>query len=188
MKELSKSYSVFNGKLGTVKGITATLKVKEVSQPKFFKPRPVPIALRDKIASELLRLEKEGIIEKVESSEWATPIVPVLKPDNTVRICGDYKITINPVLDAPEYPLPTAEEVFSKLSGGQKFSKLDLSHVYQQILLDKESRKYVTINTYLGLYRYTRLPFGAVAAPAIFQRSMDQILMVIFLFVSINTG
>ena len=92
MKELSRSYLVFNGKLGTVKGITATLKIKEVSQPKFFKPRPVPIAQRNKIATEMLRLEKEGVVEKVESSEWATPIVPVLKPDDTVRICGDYKI------------------------------------------------------------------------------------------------
>ena len=86
------------------------------------------------------------------------------------------RFTLNPVLDVPEYPLSTAGEVFSKLSGGQKFSKLDLSHAYQQILLDKESRKYVTINTHLGLYRYTRLPFGVAAAPAIFQRSMDQTL------------
>ncbi|XP_028418795.1 uncharacterized protein K02A2.6-like [Dendronephthya gigantea] len=176
LEELSKSYSVFNGKLGTVKGITASLKVKDTCQPKFFKPRPVPFALKDKIADELFRLEKEGVLEKVDSSEWATPIVPVLKPDNTVRICGDYKVTINPILDVPEYPLPTAEEIFSKLNGGQKFSKLDLSHAYQQVLLDEESRKLVTINTHLGLYRYTRLPFGVAAAPAIFQKTMDEIL------------
>ncbi|XP_028413965.1 uncharacterized protein K02A2.6-like [Dendronephthya gigantea] len=151
LEELSKSYSVFNGKLGTVKGITASLKVKDNCQPKFFKLRPVPFALKDKIADELFRLEKERVLEKVDSSEWATPIVPVLKPDNTVRICGDYKVTINPILDVPEYPLPTAEEIFSKLNGGQKFSKLDLSHAYQQVLLDEESCKLLTINTHLGL-------------------------------------
>ena len=60
LEGLSKSYSVFNGKLGTVKGITASLKVKDTCQPKFFKPRPVPFALKDKIADELLRLEKGG--------------------------------------------------------------------------------------------------------------------------------
>ena len=58
----------------------------------------------------------------------------------------------------------------------KKFSKLDLSHAYQQVLLDEESRDYVTINTHLGLYRYTRLPFGVAAAPAIFQHTMDQVL------------
>ena len=141
LEELWKSYSVFNGELGTVKRITASLKVKKACQPKFFKPRPVPFALKDKIADELLRLEKEGVLEKVESAEWATPIVPVLKPDNTVRICGDYKVTINPMLDVPEYPLPTAEKIFSKLNSGQKFSKRDLSHPYQRVLLDEESRK-----------------------------------------------
>ena len=108
-----KLYSVFDEGLGAVRGITATLKVKSGAQPKFFKPRPVPCALKDKIADELHRLEREGILEKVDSSEWATPIVPVLKPNNTVRICGDYKVTINPVLDVLEYPLPTAEETIN---------------------------------------------------------------------------
>lgn len=60
--------------------------------------------------------------------------------------------------------------------GGKVFSKLDLSHAYQQILLDDESCKYVTINTHRGLYRYTRLPFGVASAPAIFQRTMERVL------------
>ena len=59
--------------------------------------------------------------------------VRVLKPDGTVRICGDYKPTINPVLGVPEYPMPTAEELFTQLNGGQSFSKLDLSSAYQQV-------------------------------------------------------
>ena len=50
------------------------------------------------------------------------------------------------------------------LAGGQKFSKLDLSHVYQQILLDKDSQKFMTINTHLGLFQYTGVPFGIVSA------------------------
>ena len=142
----------------------------------FFKPRPVPFALKEKIADELRRLEKIGVLEKVEFSDWATPIVPVLKPDGSVRICGDYKVTINPVLDIPEHPMPTADDLFTQLNGGEKFTKLDLSSVYQQVLLDEESREYVTINMHLGLFRYTRLPFGVASSPAIFQKIMDSVM------------
>ena len=80
---------------------------------------PVTCVLGDKVAAELSRLEK-GVLKKVESSDWATPIVPVLKPDGTVRICGDFKLTLNQYLDVPEYPMPTPEELFTKLNGGDK--------------------------------------------------------------------
>ena len=75
-----------------------------------------------------------------------------------------------------QHPLPKPEELFSSLSGGQKFSKIDLSHAYQQRVLEEDSCKYVVINTHKGLYRYTRLPFGIAPAPALFQRTMDTIL------------
>ena len=121
-------------------------------------------------------MEHLKIIEKVNHSEWAAPVVPVLKPDGHIRLCGDYKIAINPVLDIDKYPLPTPEDLFATLAGGQKFSKLDLSHAYQQVLLEEGSRKYVTINTHKGLYHYNRLPFGVASAPAVFQQLMEQIL------------
>ena len=81
----------------------------------FFIPRPVPCALKEKIAEELRRLEKIGVLV----SDWATLIIPVLKPDGSVRICGDYKITINPALDVPEHPMPTADDLFTQLNGGK---------------------------------------------------------------------
>ena len=71
--------------------------------------------------------------------------------------------------------MPRSEDLFNKLAGGQAFSKLDLSHAYQQIVLSEESRKLVTINTPLGLFQY-RLPFGVSAAPAIFQCTMETLL------------
>ena len=64
-----------------------------------------------------------------------------------------------------------SEELFTKLNGGDKFTKLDFSNAYQQVVLDEESQPYVTITTHLGLFRYTRLPFGITAAPAIFSKS-----------------
>jgi len=56
------------------------------------------------------------VLEKVEFLDWATPIVPVLKPDGSVRICGGYKVMINPVLDVPEHPLPTGDDLFGQLT------------------------------------------------------------------------
>ena len=101
-------------------------------------------------------------------SDWAAPIVTVPKGDGKLRICGDYKMTVNPRLDIDQYPLPKPDDLFASLAGGQKFSKIDLTQAYQQMVLDEESREFVTINTHMGLYRYTRLPFGVASAPAIF--------------------
>ena len=78
-------------------------------------------------------------------------------------------ITINPIIDIDQYPLPKLQELLATLSGGQKLTKLDLSAAYQQMLLVEESHKLVTINTHLGLFRYCRLPFGIALAPAIFK-------------------
>ena len=126
--------------------------------------------------TELDRLEKEGIIEPVDFSDWAAPIVPVVKRDGSVRICGDYKLTVNQAAATDAYPLPRIEDLFASLSGGKLFSKLDLAHAYQQIPLSVESKAYTTINTHKGLYQYTRLPFGVASAPSIFQRTMENIL------------
>lgn len=47
---------------------------------------------------------QEGNLEKVEYSSWATPVVPVAKPDGTVQVCGDYKVTLNPCLQVQQHP------------------------------------------------------------------------------------
>ena len=93
-----------------------------------------------------------------------------------MRICGDYKVTLNPCLEVDQYPLPKAEELFVTISGGERFTKPDLSQAYQQMVLDDDLKDLVTINTHRRLYRYTRLPFGISSAPALFQRTMDIIL------------
>ena len=177
LKDIIHKYRhIFKGDLGKIKNAQAKLLIKPDAVPKFFKPRPVPFAMKDGIAKELARLEETGIIEKIDYSDWAAPIVPVPKPNGDIRICGDYKVTINQVLKVPEHPMPRAEELFQTLNGGEKFSKLDLSSAYQQVELSEDSKKYVAINTHVGLFTYTRMPFGISSAPAIFQATMDKIL------------
>jgi hypothetical protein len=117
------------------------------------------------------------------------------KIDSSVRICGDFKGTINPTLQAEQYPLPRIENIFSNLAGGKRFSKIDLRQAYHQSELEEEyltinasmgcfntidwcfvlPKKYLTINTFMGLFQYNRLVFGITSAPAIWQRIMDQI-------------
>ena len=173
---LQQHSTLFREELGTVVGRKVTLTVKADTQPKFFKPRPVPFAIKDAVGQELDRLEKQGIITKVNSSDWAAPIVVSVKKDGRLRICGDYKVTINQALDVDQYPLPKPEDLFATLSSGVTFTKLDLSQAYLQLPLEENSKKYATVNTHQGLYQYNRLPFGIASAPAVFQRLMDSIL------------
>ena len=112
-------------------------------------------------------MESEGVLKPVEVSDWATPIVCVPKTDGSVRICGDYKGTVNPAIQTEQFPIPTLEEIRGKVSAWKKFTKIDLRSAYQQLVLDEESQKLCTINTHKGLFQNTRLPFGISSSPAI---------------------
>ena len=78
-------------------------------------------------------------------------------------------------VEVDTHPLPKPEDLFASLAGEKKFTKIDLSHAYLQMMLDEESRKFVVINTHKDLYQYTRMPFGISSAPAIFQRAINSI-------------
>lgn len=151
-----------------LKGFTEKIHVASDATPCFCKPRSVPFVMKKKLEQELERLLQEKITEPVKFSEWAAPIVTVLKPDSRARICGDYKLTVNKVSPIEQYSIPRMEFMIACLTGGEKYIKLDMSQAYQQIVLDEESRKYVTVNTHKGLFTYTRLPFSASSSPAIF--------------------
>ncbi len=60
-------------------------------------------------------------------------LYPVLKQDGSIRICGDFKVTVNPVLSPEQYPLSLIDDLFAGLAGGQRFSKIDLSQAYLQM-------------------------------------------------------
>ncbi|KAL5505227.1 hypothetical protein EMCRGX_G006629, partial [Ephydatia muelleri] len=173
---LSKYSNIFKPGLGMMKEITAKLKLKPGAVPQFHRARSVPFSLKGAVEQEIHRLEELGVLERVVHSEWAAPIVVVSKKDGRVRLCGDYKVTVNKFLDVDQYPLPKPNELFATLTGGKRFTKLDLSQAYTQMVLEEDSRCYVTINTHIGLFRYTRLPFGVASSPAVFQAAMDSIL------------
>ncbi len=174
---LARHATIFNDELGTLKGFKAKIHVDPSITPRFSKARPVPYAMRELVEEELDRLTQQGVLEPVQFADWAAPIVPVLKSDKkSVRICGDFKMSVNAASNLDAYPIPRVEDLFTKLTGGKSYTKLDLSQAYLQLELDEESKNYVVINTHKGLFRYNRLPFGISSAPGIFQRTMESVL------------
>ena len=168
--------SLFSPGIGKLKGILGHLDLKSDTDPKFMKARPLPYALRSAVSDELDRLEAEGVLKKVEHSKWATPIVAVPKSNGRARLGGDFKCTVNPQLNIPQYPLPKVEDALASLGGGVSFTKLDLTQAYLHMEMDEESQEMMPLNTHRGLYRMTRLGFGIVSAAALWQRAMDTVL------------
>ena len=173
---LKKYAQVFDPGLGIFQGLSIDIETYPHISPKFYKAQSVPFVYRDKIEKELDRLVQQGIISPVRFSKWAAPIVPVLKKCGSIRLCGDYKLTANTASPVDVYPLPIIEELFNDLSGGKQFTKLDLAQAYLQLPLSDSSKPLTTINTHKGLFQFNRMPFGISSAPAIFQRTMDNLL------------
>ena len=146
--------SVFDTELGNFKGFKATIRVDPTAQPHFCKPRAVPYALKEKIGKELDRLLKHGVIEKINFSEWGAPIVPVMKKDGSVRICGDYKMTVNQASKAESYPLPKIDDLLARWLVGRNFqnwtwqmhtSRYPLMRTQKSWLLSIHTKAYFSI-------------------------------------------
>ena len=134
--------------------------------------------MRDKIAQEIEKLEKEGIIEKVSGpTEWVSRIVTPPKPKcpGEIRPCVDMRAA-NQAIFRTRHVTPTIEELTTDLNGATIFSKLDLRSGYHQLKLDPSSRYITTFATHLGLYQYKRLSFGINAAAEVFQRTIQTVI------------
>ncbi|XP_065204153.1 uncharacterized protein K02A2.6-like [Planococcus citri] len=144
------------------------------ARPVFQKARTPPYSLKEAIETEIHRLVKIGVLKKVEHSEWASPVVPVVKSDQTVRLCGDYSGTVNPQILVPHYPFKGYDDVFSKLNGGEKFTTADVITAFLQLSADEQTQIILTLNTHLGLFQPTSIMYGVGCAPAFFQEFMDK--------------
>ena len=172
--------NTFSGRLGRLRDVKAHIPIRENAEHKFHKSRPVPYALRKRVEDELESLEDQGVWKKVRYAKTAAPIVVVLKdkedPSGPIRICGDYKVTVNGMAPCDNYPLPNTAEQLATLAGGEHFSKIDLKQAYQQVELDESSRELLTVNTHKGLYQPERLQYGVHSATGIFQREIERVL------------
>ncbi|ORU94825.1 MAG: hypothetical protein A6F71_09745 [Cycloclasticus sp. symbiont of Poecilosclerida sp. M] len=143
---LTKHAVLFKPDLGKIKGFQAKLYVCPGAKHKFCKARTVPFAQKEGVELELQKLESAGIISPVQFSQWASPLVPITKKDGSIRLCVDFKVTLNQASET--YPVPRVDELFASLAGGKLFTKLDLAQAYLQIELEEGSRALVTVNTH----------------------------------------
>ena len=163
-----RQYSdIFNEESGLLKGIEATITADKSVVAKLNRHQPMPFALKDKVKEALQTQVMEGKLIVVEQSEWAAPIVVVM---------GDsYLWGLQSVSESTDLTTGVPlKEIFS--TNGESFSKLDLSWAYKQMRVAESSQPLLTINTHIGLFQYTRLPFGISTAPVLWQKAMAQVL------------
>lgn len=177
LNELKQKFSaVFSNDFSTpISGFEADLILKR-DCPVFKKAYTVPLRLKDRVIEHLNSLEKSGIITPIQASEYASPVIAIIKKDNDIRLVVDCKVSINKIILPNTYPMPLPQDIFATLAGCKVFCSLDLAGAYTQLQLSERSKRIMTINTIKGLYTYNRLPQGAASSAAIFQQVMDQVL------------
>ncbi|CAL8130302.1 unnamed protein product [Orchesella dallaii] len=170
---IMKQYEdVFNG-LGKLEG-QYHITLNEEVKPVVHAPRSVPVSLREPVKAKLEELEKQGVISRVtEPTDWVSSML-VKKETNKLRICLDPQ-DLNKAIKREHYPLPTMEDVATRLGKVKVFSLLDAKNGFWQIELDERSSYLTTFNTPFGRYRWCRMPFGISSAPEVWQRRMHEL-------------
>ena len=172
---IQKFPELFTG-LGTMQG-EYQIKLKADATPFVLTtPRRIAVPLQPKVKAELQRMEKLGVIRKVEEpTEWCSGIVVVPKPNGNVRVCVDLT-KLNESVCRERHILPSVEETLAQLSNAKVFSKLDANSGFWQVKLDNASSLLTTFITPYGRYCFNCLPFGITSAPEYFQKQMAVML------------
>ena len=137
-------------------------------------PRRVAIPLLKSVRLELDRMEKSGVITKVnQPTEWCAGMVVV--PKTNGRVCVDLS-KLSESVKRERHPLPAVDQTLAQLAGARMFTKLDANSGFWQIPLAPASSLLTTFITPFGRYRFNRLPFGISSAPEHFQRRMSEAL------------
>ena len=171
-----KEYNdVFKG-VGTLPGGPYHIRLKEQYRPVQHPPRSVPIAMQTAYKTELERLTKEGIITEVkEHTEWINSIVPVMKPNGSLRLCLDPK-DLNKAIKRNQWYSRTIDDILPELARSKFKTLKDATSGYWHVVLDLDSSLLTKFNTPWGKFRWLRLPFGLKIASDVFQERLDRVL------------
>ena len=166
---------IFAEEVGQLEG-EYHIKLDATISPVQHAPRRVPVALRDQLKAELDKMTEQGIIAPVTApTPWVSSLVVVPKKNGMLRLCLDPK-DFNKAVQREHYPLPTIEDVATRLHGAKVFTKLDVRSGFWHIMLDNASSYLTTFNTPFGRFRWRRMPFGIRSVPEVFQRRMHELI------------
>ena len=166
---------VFDNGLGVLEG-EYHIRLDESAKPVQHAPRRGQVALRAKIKETLDELHSSGVIEPVtKPTPWISSMLAVPKKNGKIRICLDPK-DLNKAVLRENYPMPTIEDIATRLHGAKVFTVLDAKNGFWHVKLDEESSYLTTFHTPFGRYRWCRMPFGISSAPEVFQRRMHELI------------
>ena len=162
--------------LSEVPGLTETAVHKictEDHPPIRSAPYGISAVKAEGVRKEVTALLEMGII--VPSHPWASPVVPVVKPDKSIRLCVDYR-KLNAITTPDLYCMPLVEELIHRAGSSSHLSKIDLAKGFYQVPVDPQDRAKTAFISPSGKFEFTQMPFGLRNAPATFQRLVDVLL------------
>ena len=173
--------TLFESTLGCLKDFSLDIRFKPEAKPIFKKPRPVPFSILQDLNEAYEAGIKRGVWDLTDFNSYGTPVVPIRKSPlprqakASIRVCGDYSVTVNSQLEDHRQPIPLPEDLMRKLGRGYCFSKINLANAYNQICLSPDNQKKLALSTHKGVLLQKRLPFGIKSAPGYFQEIMEQL-------------
>ena len=126
------------------------------------------------LRKEIKYLLDNDFIEKSQSN-LSSPCILVPQPDNTFRMCTDYR-KVNNVTKSDSFPIPRIDDCIDKIGRAKYVTKFNLLKGFYQVPLTDRAKEISAFVTADGLYQYKVTPFGMKNSPATFQRLMNLLI------------
>ncbi len=174
---LNKHKSIWPSTLPAESACVSDFSIKIIDNSQPFQLKSYRLTHKEKLAldSEICLLLELGIISRLPTPEYLSPVVLVKKSDGTLRVCVDFR-ALNKQTVQSKLLLPNVEDVIAKLANKEVFTSIDLRSGFWQVPVEKASRKFLGFSTQKGNFSWNRMPFGLRNATNHFQSCMMKVL------------